>query len=117
MSRLEVPLISRTLKATGDDVLRAELILEFKTNLGTWQAVSFLVDPGTEMTTMPACDAKNLDLPIPNRPVRGLTFQGQEVRSGLLRARIVGMDATEYVSSSVISWAIRMSRSRSPRTC
>ena len=46
---------------------------------------------------MPACDAKNLNLPIPRRPVRGLTFQGQEVRPGLLRARIVGMDATEYV--------------------
>jgi hypothetical protein len=29
--------------------------------------------------------------------VPGLTFQGQEVRSGLLRARIPGMDATEYL--------------------
>ena len=46
---------------------------------------------------MPADDAKNLDLPIPKRPVRGLTFHGQEVRRGLLRARIVGLDATEYV--------------------
>jgi hypothetical protein len=97
MSRLEVPLISRTLKATGDDVLRAELNLELKTNQGTWQAVNFLVDPGTEMTTMPACDAKNLDLPIPRRPIRGLSFQGQEVRPGLVRARIVGMDASEYI--------------------
>lgn len=42
-------------------------------------------------------DAKDLDLPIPKRPVRGLTLHGLEVRSGLLGARIVGMDAAEYV--------------------
>jgi hypothetical protein len=78
-------------------VLRAELDLELKTNQGTWETVTFLVDSGTEMTTMLAGDAKKVDLPIPKRPVRGLTFQGKEVRSGLLRARIVGMDATEYV--------------------
>ena len=36
-------------------------------------------------------------MPIPKRPVRGLTLRGQEVRRGLLRARIVGLDATEYV--------------------
>jgi hypothetical protein len=29
--------------------------------------------------------------------VSGLALHGQEVRSGLLRGRIVGMDATEYV--------------------
>ena len=97
MSRLEVPLRYRKLKITGDEVVRAELELELKTNSGTWQTVTFLVDSGTEMTTMPAFDAKQLDLPIPIRPVRGLTFQSQEVRPGLLRARIVGMDATEYV--------------------
>ena len=32
----------------------------------------------------------------PGRPVRGLTFRGQEARAGLLRVRIVGMDLTEY---------------------
>ena len=97
MSRLEIPLVYRKLKTTGDEVLRAELKLELKTNLGGWRIVTFLVDSGTEMTTMPAFDAKTLDLPIPIRPVPGLTFQGQEVRPGLLRAHIVGMDATEYV--------------------
>jgi hypothetical protein len=97
MSRLEIPLDARTLKTTGDDVVRAELILELKTNQGAWVKERFRVDPGTEMTTMAAEEAKSQDLPIPKRPVRGLNFQGQEVRRGLLRARVVGMDATEYI--------------------
>ena len=46
---------------------------------------------------MLAAEAKKWDLPIPRRPVRGLTLQGQDVRAGLLRARIAGMDLTEYV--------------------
>ena len=46
---------------------------------------------------MPAAEAKERDLPIPRKPVPGLTLSGQEVRAGLLRARIVGMDTIEYV--------------------
>src|SRR5262245_56660215 len=97
MSRLEVLLVARNLKTTGDDVVRAELHLELKTNQGTWRTVRFRVDPGTEMTTMSAEAAKKLNLAIPKRPVRGLALQSQEVRRGLLWARVVGMDATEYV--------------------
>jgi hypothetical protein len=97
MSRLEVPLQHRTLRATGDTVLWADLVLSLKTNHGAWEEVRFRVDSGTEMTTMPAYDAKSLDLPIPNKPVSNLVLYGQEVRSGLLRARVVGMDPTEFV--------------------
>jgi len=97
MSRLEVPLLSRKLASTGDDVVHAELVLEIKTDRGTWEPFTFVVDPGTEMTTMLAGEAKSEHLPIPRRPIAGLNLQGQEVRSGLLRARIPGMDATEYV--------------------
>ncbi len=97
MARLQVPLLSRTLVTTGDDVLHAELKLEVKTNRGTWEMFRFIVDPGTVVTTMSAEVAKSRDLPIPKRTVRGLTFRGQEVRRGLLRARIVGLEATEYV--------------------
>jgi hypothetical protein len=97
MARLEVPLVYRILHTTGDDVLHAELDLEVKTNQGTWEEATFRVDPGTEMTTMLASTARDLDLPIPKRPVRGLALHSQEVRRGLLRARIPGLDATEYV--------------------
>jgi hypothetical protein len=97
MSRVELPLIARKLKTTGDDVVRAELELELKTDHGTWVMLRFRVDPGTEMTTMMAADARKWDLPIPRRAIPGLALQGLAVRSGLLRARIVGMDATEYV--------------------
>jgi hypothetical protein len=97
MVRIEVPLIDKALRTTGDSVLHADLDLEVKTNLGAWHPFTFLVDSGTEMTTMSAWEAKRRDLPIPKRPVRGLIFRGQEVRRGLLRARIPGLDATEYV--------------------
>src|SRR5271170_5201014 len=97
MSRLEVPLAFRKLRTTGDLVVHAELVLAIKTDRSAWELVTFLVDPGTEMTTMPAGEAKKQNVPMPKRPVSGLTFQGLEVRSGLLRARIPGMDATEYV--------------------
>ena len=97
MSRLEVPLAYRKLQTTGDIVVHAELTLAIKTDRGAWEPITFLVDSGTEMTTMPAEDAKDQYLPMPKRPVSGLTFQGLEVRSGLLRVRIPGMDATEYV--------------------
>ena len=46
---------------------------------------------------MLASTARDLDLPIPKRPVRGLALHGQEVRRGLLRTRISGLGATEYV--------------------
>jgi hypothetical protein len=97
MTRLERPLGLRRLRATGEIVLRAELDLTIKTNLGTWVNAVFLVDSGMEMTTMWAATAKEWDLPIPRRPVPRFGLHGQEVRAGLLRARIVGMDLTEYV--------------------
>ncbi len=97
MSRLEVPLAYRTLRTTGDVVVRAELIMAIKTDRGTWEPFPFLVDSGTEMTTMPAGEAKHQDLSMAKQPVSGLTFQGLEVRSGLLCAQIPGMDATEYI--------------------
>jgi hypothetical protein len=97
MSRLEVPLAFRILRTTGDRVVRAELVLEIKTDRGLWEPFTFVVDPGTEMTTMPAGEARKQRLPLPQQPISGLTFHGQEVRSGLLQARIPGMDATEYV--------------------
>lgn len=97
MARLEVPLVSRTLQTTGDDVLKAVLRLEVKNHQGIWVTIDFVVDPGTKMTTMQASKAKDQDLPIPKRPVTGLAFRGQEVRRELLRARIPGLDTTEYV--------------------
>ncbi len=97
MNRLEIPLQYRTLRTTGDTVLWADLVLRLKTNRGAWEEVPFRVDSGTEMTTMVAYEATKLDLPIPKKAVPGLILHGQEVRSGLLRARVVGLDPTEFV--------------------
>jgi len=98
MSRLEVPLRDRTLWATGDVLLRAELDLLLKDDAGQWKADTFLVDSGTEMTTMPAWLAKKMDLPMPRKAaIRAIHKQtGLEIRAGLLRARIVGLDGTDF---------------------
>jgi hypothetical protein len=97
MSRLTIPLLFRTLRATGDVLLRGELTLAIKTNKGTWEELPFRADPGTEMTTMPAAGARQFDLPFPRQPVPGLVMGGQEVRAGLIRAQVMGLDATEYI--------------------
>src|SRR5947209_5468888 len=98
MSRLEVPLKHRILFATGDLLLRAELDLLLKDNQGTWRPVAFLVDSGAEMSTMPAFLARQLDLPLPQKPAFGAVHSqtGLEIRSGFLRVRVAGMDPTEH---------------------
>ncbi len=96
MARVEIPIGHRFLLRSGDKVLRAELDLELKTNANSWEPATFVFDSGTEMTTMQADRARSLDLPMPRRPVRGLFLHGQEVRAGLLRVRVVGLDPTEY---------------------
>src|SRR6516162_9671246 len=99
MSRLERPLLAKTIALTGDIALRAELTLRIKTNSQTWEPVDFLVDPGTEMTTLPAARAKQIGVPLPRKPIPRLGIAGRtaEVRAGLIRARVEGMDPSEYV--------------------
>ena len=100
MSQLEVPLLGKFVWKTGEILLRADLDLLIKDNNGGWQMEVFRVDPGTEMTSMPAALARSLDLPMPRNPIPGgLNISGvrREVRSGMLRVQIPGMDATEYV--------------------
>lgn len=98
MSRLELPLLSKKVWATGDLVLRAELDLLIRDEHGTWKPVTFRVDSGTEMTSMAAARARALDLPIPRLPVL-LDVSGvrREVRAGFLRAQVVGMNGTEHL--------------------
>jgi hypothetical protein len=80
-------------------MVRAELMLLLKTNQGSWEPALFRVDSGAEITTMPAFEASAADLPMPQRASRGVVHEqtGLEIRSGLIRVQIVGMDATEYV--------------------
>jgi hypothetical protein len=98
MTRLEVPLISKKVWATGDILLRAELDLLIRGDNGRWSPETFRVDSGTEVTSMAAARAKALDLPMPRNPIF-LDINGvkREVRMGLIRARVVGMDGTEHV--------------------
>jgi hypothetical protein len=103
MPSLKLPILGKTLWLTGDVLLRAELTLLLRTNQQTWESAFFRVDPGTEMTTMPASDAKKLDLPMPQNPVPGLVMNlpgGQgtgEVRAGIIRAQVPGLDNTEHI--------------------
>jgi len=83
---------------TGDLLLRAKLKVVAKSNNNTWEDLDFIVDPGAEITTMPAFRARQLDLPMPRTAALGVVHDptGLEIRSGYLRLRVVGMDQTEY---------------------
>ena len=50
------------------------------------------------MTTMPAWLAKQRDLPMPRKVATGAIHKqtGLEIRAGLLGARIIGLDGTEF---------------------
>jgi hypothetical protein len=98
MSRLALPIRGQILWSTGDIRLWVDLILLRKNNTGNWIPTRFRVDTATDITTFPAFRAKQAGFPMPQRPSRGAghTQTGLEIRSGLLRFRIVGMDATEY---------------------
>lgn len=99
MTRIAIPVLERTLRSTGDVLLRVEVELLLRTNQGGWEQETFLVDTGTELSTFPAALARKLDLPMPVNPavVAVHAQTGLALRSGLLRFRVVGMDQTEYV--------------------
>ncbi len=101
MSRLAIPIQRQILWSTGDVRLWAELDLLLKDNAGNWIRTGFRVDTATDVTTFPAFRAKQLGLPMPQRASRGATHTqtGLEIRSGLLRFQISGMDSTEYAAS------------------
>jgi hypothetical protein len=101
VSRLEVVISHKILWATGDVLLWADLDLLLKDNLGNWKKETFRVDTGSEITTMPAHLAKQLDLPLPQHVAPGAVHvqTGLEIRSGYLRFRIEGMDQTEYTAA------------------
>lgn len=98
MSRLVVPLHHHILWATGDLVLRARLVLRLKDGTGGWHRVRFRVDSASDLTTMSAFLATQMGLPIPKQASPAVKHEqtGLEIRSGYLRAQIVGMDQTEY---------------------
>lgn len=100
MSRLEVPVRSKVLWATGDRKLWTDLDLRLQDDGGGWHDETFRVDTATDLTTMSAYDAKQLGLLMPRDAAAGIahTQTGLEIRSGYLRFQIVGMDASEYVT-------------------
>jgi hypothetical protein len=100
MSRLVVPISRRILWSTGDILRWVELSLDLKDNLGAWQSHDFRFGSASEMTTFPAYDAKQDNLPMPQKAAVGAvhTQTGLQIRSGFLRFQIVGTDQTEYVT-------------------
>jgi hypothetical protein len=97
MSRLAIPISAKKLWATGDVKLWVEVLLWLRGAAGNYVDRIFRVDSGTEITTFPAFDARQLGLVVPASPAPVRHEQtGLEVRSGMLRFRIDGMDQTEY---------------------
>ncbi len=100
MTRLAISVIGRTLYATGDVTLRADVTLALRDDAGYFVPWLFRIDSATDVTTFPAFEARRFGLPMPVNPSRVRHDPtGLEVRSGLLRFRIDGMDQTEYVVS------------------
>jgi hypothetical protein len=87
---------------TGDTVLRAYLDLELGDPTGGWHLVEFRLDSGTDMTPVPASFAQSMGLPLGTGPylITQMTADGQQqpqcVYSGLLKARVPGLDQTVY---------------------
>src|SRR5258708_6818788 len=97
MSRLVIPVTGRTLWATGDVRLWVDMHLLIRDSAGQYQKERFRVDSGTEITTFPAYLAKQMGLPVTATPAPARhNPTGLEIRSGMLRFRIDGMDQTEY---------------------
>jgi hypothetical protein len=98
MPKLVIPIADRVLRSTGDVLLRAGIDLDLKDVAGNFLPENFLINTGTEVTTFPAYRAKTLGLPIPQHSSAGVGHKqtGLEVRSGVLRFRIPGLDASEY---------------------
>jgi hypothetical protein len=99
MSRLVIPVSHRVLWSTGDVRLWADMDLEIRDSAGNFVPETFRVDTATDVSTFPAYRARQLNLPIPLLPSAGVMHSqaGLEIRSGVLRFRIVGLDATEYL--------------------
>jgi hypothetical protein len=100
---LRVPLLGRLLRATGDVMLRAELLLVVADTDQDWHLLPFRSDSGTEITTMQAALARHLKIPLPRHPTPELrirTVTGQEspepVRAGAIKVRFFGIEESEF---------------------
>jgi hypothetical protein len=103
MSRLAIPVSHQTLYATGDVKLWVSVTLALRDGAGIFVNHTFGVDSGTEITTFPAFQAKQLGLYVPAHPAAVRHEQtGLEVRSGMLVFRIDGMDQTLYAVSCLL---------------
>ncbi len=83
--------------------LWVNVIVALRDGAGNFVNHTFGVDSGTEVTTFPAYDAKQLGIYVPANPAPVRHEQtGLEVRSGLLVFRIDGMDQTLYAVSCLL---------------
>jgi hypothetical protein len=97
MSRFQTPLRHHILWGTGDLILRAYLELLLKDAQGRWHVKTFRVDSASDMTTLPAYDARQMALALRKDPAPVIHHQtGLEVCSGYIRCCVVGLDPTEY---------------------
>jgi hypothetical protein len=98
---LHVPLQGKAVRATGDILLRAEVLMLVSDADQTWHLLPFRADSATEMTTMPAAAARKLNIPMPLAPTAGLRADSisstqTAVRAGTINARFFGMEEKEH---------------------
>jgi hypothetical protein len=100
MSRLVIPITGKALWATGDVRLWVDIDLLLKDRAGNWLQATFRMDTATDVTTMGAFEAQQRGLPVPRTAASGAVHQqtGLEIRSGVLRFQIIGLDQTEFAT-------------------
>jgi len=98
MSRIAIPIAGQILWSTGDVRLRADINLLLRNSSGNLIPETFRVDTGSEITTFPAYHARVLDLPMPANACPGITHAQTklEVRAGVIRFQVIGMNTTEH---------------------
>src|SRR5687767_12943317 len=94
---LHVPLRGRKLRATNDILVRAEVSLLVRTRKGT-RPFTFRVDPGAEMSCMPAAVARWYQINLPVAPTQGIEVKTPggtgrpEIRAGYLQFEVAGLE-------------------------
>jgi hypothetical protein len=98
---LRVPLQGKKVRATGEILLRAEVLLLVSDADESWHLLPFRADSASEMTTLPAAAARKLNIPMPLAPTTGLRVDTPSatqdaVRAGAIKARFFGMEEDDY---------------------
>jgi hypothetical protein len=99
---VRVPLVSASVRATGETVIKAVLSLLIETRQGRLKPIDFPVDSGSSITTIAIADATQTGIAVPAQVVNldvttatGKTRQRR--RPGRISVQIPGLEGCRFV--------------------